>query len=71
MGIGKGNGRGGARPGSGPKPFSDKMVTLSLYLSELENDMAHFLAVDQGKPISRCVGELITKAYYQRVTKGE
>lgn len=71
MGIGKGSGRGGARPGSGPKPFAEKMYRLTLYLSEQENDAAHFLAVDKGLPISRCVGNLIMKAYVQRVMKGE
>jgi hypothetical protein len=65
---------GGARPNSGPKPKPYKSVHLTLYLREIENDAAHFLAVDRGLPISRCVGELIMKAYrerVQRVTKGE
>ena len=66
MGIGKGKGWGGYRPGAGRKPFADKMVKLVLYLSESESDMAHFLADSEGKPISRYMGELITQTYYQR-----
>ena len=71
MGLGKGNGRGGPRPGSGRKPFSDKMYTLTLYLSEEENDAAHLIAHEQGLPISRFIGGLIMAAYNQRVIKGE
>ena len=70
MGIGKGTGKGGYRPGAGRKPFADKMIKLVLYLSEGESDMAHFLADSEGKLISRYLGELITKTY-QRVIKGE
>ncbi len=62
---------GGPRPNSGRKPAPYKSVHLTLYLREQENDAAHFLAVDRGLPISRCVGELILEAYYQRVRKGE
>lgn len=67
-------GWGGKREGAGRKPFADSMYTLTLYLTDLENEAAHFLAVDRGLPISRCVGDLIMKAYrerVQRVTKGE
>lgn len=68
------HGWGGKREGAGRKPFADSMYTLSVYLSDLENEAAHFLAVDQGLPISRCIGNLIMKAYRERVhrvTKGE
>ena len=70
MGIGKGTGRGGARPGSGPKPRAEKSVNLTLYLTEQENDAIHFLASDRGKPVSRCVAEIIMREYH-RVVKGE
>lgn len=58
---------GGRREGAGRKPFADKMYTLSLYLTLQENDAAHFLAVDRKLPISRCVGDLIMAAYWDRV----
>ena len=69
--MAKKNTWGGKREGAGRKPFSDKMYHLTLYLTEQENDAAHFLAVDKNLPISRCVGNMIMKAYVQRVMKGE
>ena len=58
---------GGARPNSGPKPKPWKSVNINLYLRENENEALHFLSVDRGLPISRCVADLIMNAYRERV----
>jgi len=62
-------GRGGKREGAGRPPLGIKTVQLTLYLRENEADAARFLAVDQGKSISRCVIDIMMKAYRDRVNQ--